>query len=291
MVNLFLRERNKDLRNRLYFHATARNDEKICHPEPGATHVAHCDNISDNFTHHPELDSSSNSLINNYTDFSRFTSLFSLKHAAFTLAEVLITLGIIGVVAAMTMPTLINNYQKKAAITAAKKAYSTLSQAYTQLVNDNGEGLSVCSINNSECLGKLFAPYLKSLNGNGKLYTPSSEKAEGCWEDNDIGMVNETHYCFSAVDGISYDFDMEFQEANKKQALIYVDINGLKRPNKFGKDRFAFIVLNSTLLPAKDFLGQDYYTSATTCDDGKADNNGKTAYPNSGCAYKYIYEE
>ena len=228
MVNLFLREMNKDLRNRLDCHATARNYEKICHPEPGATHVALCDKIGNNFTRHPELDSGSNSLINNDTDFSRFTSHFSLKHAAFTLAEVLITLGIIGVVAAITMPTLINNYQKKAAITAAKKAYSTLSQAYTQLVNDNGEGLSVCSINNSECLGKLFAPYLKSLNGNGKLYTPSSEKAEGCWEDNDIGMVNETHYCFSAVDGISYDFDMEYQEANKKKALIYVDINGLK---------------------------------------------------------------
>ena len=104
-------------------------------------------------------------------------------------------------------------------------------------------------------------------------------------------MVNETHYCFSAVDGISYDFDMEYQEANKKQALIYVDINGLKRPNKFGKDRFAFIVLNSTLLPAKDFLGQDYYTSATTCDDGKTADNGSTAYSNAGCAYKYIYEE
>ena len=284
MVNLFLREMNKDLRNnnkrlrnkcamtcnlfphplgervreRGYLAASLPSNLAAFTLAEGATHVAHWNNS---------------------------------RKIAFTLAEVLITLGIIGVVAAITMPTLINNYQKKAAITAAKKAYSTLSQAYTQLVNDNGEGLSVCSINNSECLGKLFAPYLKSLNGNGKLYTPSSEKAEGCWEDDDIGMVNETHYCFSAVDGISYDFDMEYQEANKKQALIYVDINGLKRPNKFGKDRFAFIVLNSTLLPAKDFLGQDYYTSATTCDDGKAANNGSTAYSNAGCAYKYIYEE
>ena len=260
MVNLFLRERNKDLRN---------NNKRLRNK---------CA-MTCNLFPHPLGE-------RGYLAASLPSNL-----AAFTLAEVLITLGIIGVVAAITMPTLINNYQKKAAITAAKKAYSTLSQAYTQLVNDNGEGLSVCSINNSECLGKLFAPYLKSLNGNGKLYTPSSEKAEGCWEDNDIGMVNETHYCFSAVDGISYDFDMEHPEANKKQALIYVDINGLKRPNKFGKDRFAFIVLNSTLLPAKDFFGQDYYTSATTCDDGKADNNGSTAYSNAGCAYKYIYEE
>lgn len=274
MVNLFLREMNKDLKNRLDCHATARNDRKRLRNKYAMT----C-----NLLPRP--------LGERVMERGYLAASLPSSLAAFTLAEVLITLGIIGVVAAITMPTLINNYQKKAAVTAAKKAYSTLSQAYTQLVNDNGEGLSVCSINNSECLGKLFAPYLKSLNGSGKLYTPSSEKAEGCWEDNDIGMVNETHYCFSAVDGISYDFDMEYQEANKKQALIYVDINGLKRPNKFGKDRFAFIVLNSTLLPAKDFLGQDYYTSATTCDDGKAANNGSTAYSNAGCAYKYIYEE
>ena len=264
MVNLFLREMNKDLRN---------NNKRLRNK---------CA-MTCNLFPHP--------LGERVRERGYLAASLPSNLAAFTLAEVLITLGIIGVVAAITMPTLINNYQKKAAVTAAKKAYSTLSQAYTQLVNDNGEGLSVCSINNSECLGKLFAPYLKSLNGNGKLYTPSSEKAEGCWEDNDIGMVNETHYCFSAVDGISYDFDMEYQEANKKQALIYVDINGLKRPNKFGKDRFAFIVLNSTLLPAKDFLGQDYYTSATTCDDGKTADNGSTAYSNAGCAYKYIYEE
>ena len=274
MVNLFLRETNKDLRNRLDCHAIARNDRKRLRNKCAMT----C-----NLFPHP--------LGERVRERGYLAASLPSNLAAFTLAEVLITLGIIGVVAAITMPTLINNYQKKAAITAAKKAYSTLSQAYTQLVNDNGEGVSVCSINNSECLGKLFAPYLKSLNGNGKLYTPSSEKAEGCWEDNDIGMVNETHYCFSAVDGISYDFDMEYQEANKRQAHIYVDINGLKRPNKFGKDRFAFIVLNSTLLPAKDFFGQDYYTSATTCDDGKAANNGSTAYSNAGCAYKYIYEE
>lgn len=47
----------------------------------------------------------------------------------FTLAEVLITLGIIGVVAAMTMPSLIQNYRKKEATTRIKKFYSMMSQA------------------------------------------------------------------------------------------------------------------------------------------------------------------
>ena len=65
---------------------------------------------------------------NNFTDkvFSRFTSLFSLKRPAFTLAEVLITLGIIGVVAALTLPTLISNYKKQTYVTGLQKAYSVL---------------------------------------------------------------------------------------------------------------------------------------------------------------------
>ena len=57
----------------------------------------------------------------------------------FTLAEVLITLGIIGVVAAMTMPSLIQNYRKKEATTRIKKFYSMMSQAVLLSTNDNGE--------------------------------------------------------------------------------------------------------------------------------------------------------
>ena len=47
---------------------------------------------------------------------------------AFTLAEVLITLGVIGIVAALTMPALIVNYQKKVLETRIKKFYSVLNQ-------------------------------------------------------------------------------------------------------------------------------------------------------------------
>ena len=50
-----------------------------------------------------------------------------IRRAAFTLAEVLITLGIIGVVAAMTMPAIISSYQKKQTVSQLKKAYSLLS--------------------------------------------------------------------------------------------------------------------------------------------------------------------
>ena len=60
------------------------------------------------------------------------------QRRAFTLAEVLITLAIIGVVAAMTIPTLIANYQEKATVAKLKKTYSILNQAYALARVDYG---------------------------------------------------------------------------------------------------------------------------------------------------------
>ena len=51
------------------------------------------------------------------------------RRVGFTLAEVLITLGIIGIVSAMTIPTLVKNYQKKVLNTQFVQAYSILNQA------------------------------------------------------------------------------------------------------------------------------------------------------------------
>lgn len=56
----------------------------------------------------------------------------------FTLAEVLITLGIIGIVASMTLPVLIQKNQEKVTISKLKKAYSALSQAYLFAVQEQG---------------------------------------------------------------------------------------------------------------------------------------------------------
>lgn len=70
--------------------------------------------------------------------FARF--LFSFNHKiAFTLAEVLITLGIIGVVAALTLPSLINNYQKQVIETRLSKFYTTINQAVTNSQIENGD--------------------------------------------------------------------------------------------------------------------------------------------------------
>ena len=62
-----------------------------------------------------------------------------LKKAAFTLAEVLITLGIIGVVAAMTLPSLIQNYHEKQRVTQLKKAYSVMQNAFLMAQEEYGD--------------------------------------------------------------------------------------------------------------------------------------------------------
>ena len=60
------------------------------------------------------------------------------KHFGFTLAEVLITLGIIGVVAAITIPTLVANYKEKVFVVSAKKNYSVLTNAMNKWNEENG---------------------------------------------------------------------------------------------------------------------------------------------------------
>ena len=62
--------------------------------------------------------------------------IFLGHSCAFTLAEVLITLGIIGVVSAMTVPSLIHNYQRQSYVTQLHKVYNELQQAFLQEMNE-----------------------------------------------------------------------------------------------------------------------------------------------------------
>ena len=63
---------------------------------------------------------------------------FISTNKAFTLAEVLITLGIIGVVAALTIPALIQNYKKSVVETRLARFYSVINQAIQRSTIDNG---------------------------------------------------------------------------------------------------------------------------------------------------------
>ena len=158
----------------------------------------------------------------------------------FTLAEVLITLGIIGVVAAMTMPTLIANYQKKQTIVQLKKAYSVLNQAYQNSILDNGdvETWDWENISNADNFGQRYIlPYLKGVN--------KITRSQITWMSLDGKRDSSPSYFLS--DGMSFRFNgLNFvnNPANraKTHLKINIDINGNKLPNQYGRDVFVFSI-------------------------------------------------
>ena len=156
----------------------------------------------------------------------------------FTLAEVLITLGIIGVVAAMTMPSLIQNYRKKEATTRIKKFYSMMSQAVLLSTNDNGEPTewtrkaedgssdkqSINAQNAYDFFMTYLAPYIKYV---------SIDKA--IKSDNPADARNyEVRIIFS-------DSSVVYLHNGGCLDMNY-DYNGTKAPNITGKDKFIFLL-------------------------------------------------
>ena len=186
--------------------------------------------------------------------YSLFTSHFSLKKAAFTLAEVLITLGIIGVVAAMTMPSLIQNYQEKATVTKLKKCYSLVSQAYVSILNDEGGSDTLQAGDDLEMMEK-FGKYLKYQKTCGRnkgcfpnvTYKSVTGNGYSKWED-------DTTYRSRAIltDGtlIMFNKNVITENENYIYAQIYVDINGFKGPNQLGRDFFYFYINPEKIVPA-----------------------------------------
>lgn len=81
----------------------------------------------------------------------------------FTLAEVLITIGIIGVVAAMTLPSVILNYQEKATMTKVKKAYSIINQAYQKASFDNSGTINTWNCSSGNCIYEFFTKYFNNI--------------------------------------------------------------------------------------------------------------------------------
>lgn len=172
---------------------------------------------------------------------------------AFTLAEVLITLGIIGVVAAITMPTLIHNHQKRSLEVATQKFYSMMSQAVRQYMADEGvddlrntplnrynygdenSAEAVASIQNfinkylkvvQECKENCFASEYRNWSGN-KLELNISQVGKPLFYKNYVlsdGIV--MHFGYGWGDPID----------------LYVDINGKKGPNRVGYDLWSMSI-------------------------------------------------
>lgn len=146
------------------------------------------------------------SLIRNNEPSTIYTSL---KCTAFTLAEVLITLGIIGIVAAITIPSLIEKQKEKVTITKLKKINSIFFSAYTLAINEHGTPNTWDDFKNADrteysmIFWSKLRPYLNIT----KECTPA--KRFECWQPNAY---------FKFIDGTST--QMHVHNGNQMTAIL-----------------------------------------------------------------------
>lgn len=208
-------------------------------------------------------------------DLENKNMLKEIKNNAFTLAEVLITLGIIGVVAALTIPTLMNNSQDQQYKTAYKKAYSIASQAWIQGAN-NGDIIARPSWTDG-------ATRAGNFNGFKQYFKVAVDCSPGnlskCWDTSGEvyfgtgGCPTSTAPAFIDASGMAWTICADSTN-NGWGPDMEVDTNGLKKPNKYGQDRFVFAPMDASgtglglpvkLIPLSDCL------STSNC---AADANG-----------------
>ena len=162
--------------------------------------------------------------------------------SGFTLAEVLITLGIIGVVAAMTMPTLMNSTNGAQYRTAYKKALSVLSQAVVLNVALDDFDLSQTTANASGATNdaSVYALFMNRMN---VVKTADSNSREDWTASNDntvkFGKSATTNYTLFFNDGITFTFPNDVAACTAGNATTpgnicegVIDVNGAKNPNR-----------------------------------------------------------
>jgi len=161
-----------------------------------------------------------------------------MKKHGFTLAEVLVTLGIIGVVSALVMPTFITNTSEKTVGPKLLKAYSTFQNASVAM------------------LTSLDVPDLAKVPGviasSGAFFTNLGHYMRGSYD--------ATSSIFTGNDGVTYwlttnkfdtsvaqyphEVDLLKSGKDGGPGLLAVDINGTSKPNGVGKDRFYFHLMH-----------------------------------------------
>lgn len=173
------------------------------------------------------------------------------RKKAFTLAEVLITLGIIGVIAAITIPILMHNYKKISTLAQIKEAYTVLNNALDKAKIEYGNDINQWYIpNDTEAnASQYFAenyllPNLKTISICG-LSTSSS-----CLHD--VNYLNTSANTYP-ISGHSYEYafilanetivgvraqDLNGTTLSDVRIQIYFDVNGKNKPNVMGQDTF-----------------------------------------------------
>lgn len=216
---------------------------------------------------------------------------FFKKEFAFTLAEVLLTLMIIGTISAITIPSLKKHATQEEYVSRAKKAYSAIAQAtkliegqhgeikrwgaLTGPVSGSGSGSSAENDENKAApngVTKAHKYYGERLN----IVKSCTNGGEGCWTQTktlsgaaygNANNVKGSSIAFQTADGMYWNIfgqtetnEYGVDNAETDSLIVFVDTNGEKKPNTLGLDVFVFVVNpDRGVLPA----GSD--NNATNC--------------------------
>lgn len=215
------------------------------------------------------------------------------KPQGFTLAEVLITLAIIGVVAAITIPSMLNNSAKKDAYSKLLKAYSNIVNISNTIRSENGGAMANLAGTGPEWVN-LFMPYFKVIK-----YCQNQTDSPNCYLENTDDVYNlqggilgglSPYYFYAepkivAADGMMYNFELLSSSCsgvnytrngvNENCGGVMIDTNGAKPPNTEGKDIFHISI-------------NKYNTTVETSAGCDKSNTG--SWNGVGCAKKAIQE-
>ena len=170
---------------------------------------------------------------------------------ACTLAEVLVTWGIIGVVSAMTVPTLMQNHQKKTYVTQIHKVYNELQQAAQQYMTDkNALNLREAGLTSNEALDNFVKTYFKVVNDCGSSQQPCFASNYKKISGTDLGKGTGQQLNVTIASGVSFGFGLSSTGIadNSRVAIFDVDINGQQGPNIAGRDVFILGLFNNGIV-------------------------------------------
>lgn len=155
----------------------------------------------------------------------------------FTLAEILITIGIVGIVALMAITPLLKNFQDAQYKNAYKKAYSEISQAFLNAKNNN----QIVTLTGTASGLGMDANFTAM-----KSYFHIAKECDlahtsECWDPNGENFRNSACTASAFLDSSGKVWRERCGESEGVAPVVLVDINGLKGPNKYGQDRFPFL--------------------------------------------------
>lgn len=172
--------------------------------------------------------------------------LFTMKNKkkAFTLSEILPVLAILGIVAALTIPVLVKRINQNQLIQAWRKAYSSATTSYIQVVmqdggypDDGGWSGPTCG-NPTDDRFEMFKKYFRKIK--------ECINTTGCWASNaeSWSFASNTMYGFVSADG------MYWTRCHSDYSHVCVDVNGASGPNAWGIDMYQILLGKTKITPS-----------------------------------------